>query len=329
MPLARSVRGDASASMRLVEVDGADDQGACGRVGDVRRGVRRLLGPAVEAPDEAVVRSTIAVEPALAVHPVELLGHQEQRGDRRGVVGLVLRASCRSRSAGRRRPGSSGRWRRSRRRARARRATSARSRARRRRRSTSAARSSRRRPRRGRRGRPPAPEVASTSDQGVVGAGRADDRGHHAGRGLVVGPGVDVDALLGRRRTASEPGSLAITDGAASHGAAAAAVANFAENSPKRQVLALLADQAEGRDVPERGGAAVAEHDLVAVGQREQLRRGRRGRDRRASRTGACRCEVPISEEPVRGQRVEVGGVGSSTARRRSVRRRASGRSGS
>ena len=37
------------------------------------------------------------------------------------------------------------------------------------------------------------------------------------------------------------------------------------------EVLALALDEAEGGGVPEAGGAAVAEHHLVAVGQREQL----------------------------------------------------------
>ena len=38
------------------------------------------------------------------------------------------------------------------------------------------------------------------------------------------------------------------------------------------QVLALLADQAEGGNVPEGSGTTVAEHDLVTLGQREELR---------------------------------------------------------
>ena len=50
-------------------------------------------------------------------------------------------------------------------------------------------------------GRPPAPEVASTSTSAsVVGARDPADRRHHAGGGLVVRPGVDVDAGLGPRR---------------------------------------------------------------------------------------------------------------------------------
>ena len=46
-------------------------------------------------------------------------------------------------------------------------------------------------------------------------------------------PRVGVDALLGLRRRAASPGSLVITDGSARNGAAAAALANFEENSPK------------------------------------------------------------------------------------------------
>ena len=37
------------------------------------------------------------------------------------------------------------------------------------------------------------------------------------------------------------------------------------------QVLALLLNQPEGRGVPEAGRPPVAEHDLVAVGEREEL----------------------------------------------------------
>jgi hypothetical protein len=36
-------------------------------------------------------------------------------------------------------------------------------------------------------------------------------------------------------------------------------------------VQRTLADQAEGGGIPERGGATVAEHHLIALGQREQL----------------------------------------------------------
>lgn len=44
---------------------------------------------------------------------------------------------------------------------------------------------------------------------------------------------------------------------------------------PERQELCAVADEAEGRDVPERGRSAVAENDLIAVGQGEELRETR------------------------------------------------------
>ena len=50
----------------------------------------RLLGPAVEDDrPTAASRATHRVEPAEADHPLELLVEQEQRGERRRVVGLV------------------------------------------------------------------------------------------------------------------------------------------------------------------------------------------------------------------------------------------------
>ena len=58
-----------------------------------------------------------------------------------------------------------------------------------------------------------------------------------------------------------------------------------------------LADQAGGRGVPERGGAAVAERDLVAVGRGEELGEPERTRPTR-SLTGGWRCEVPIHRSP-------------------------------
>ena len=201
MPLARRVAATAAASMASSKSIVPMTSERCVRVGDVRRGVRRLLGPAVERVGRRGRPLDHAVEAALGVHPVELLGHQEERGDRRGCCrsGSSRELSIavgRSKNAGMCRSPT----RRSRRRGRARPGTSARSRGRRRRRSTSAARSSRRRPRSRSTGRPPAPEVASTSTSAPsVPAGRGDRR-HHAGRGLVVRPGVDVDAGLGQRR---------------------------------------------------------------------------------------------------------------------------------
>ncbi len=60
-------------------------------------------------------------------------------------------------------------------------------------------------------------------------------------------------------------------DGSSRNGAPSVTGANFWENSPKRQVRGAALDEPERGGVPEGGGAAVAERDLVAVGQREQL----------------------------------------------------------
>ena len=60
------------------------------------------------------------------------------------------------------------------------------------------------------------------------------------------------------------------------------------------EVQGALAHEPGGGGVPEGGRAAVAERDLVAVGQAEELAEPARTRPTR-SRTGAWRCEVPIS----------------------------------
>jgi hypothetical protein len=46
------------------------------------------------------------------------------------------------------------------------------------------------------------------------------------------------------------------------------------------EVLALLLDEPEGGGVPEAGGPAVAEHDLVAVGRENSSRKPARTRPR-------------------------------------------------
>ena len=162
------------------------------------------------------------------------------------------------------------------------------------------ARSSRRRPRSGRRAgrrrrrwRRPARAPPRPSARG------ADDRRHHRGRGLVVRPGVDVHALLGHRRSAASPGRRRSPTARRATARRRRPAANLAENSPNVRCWLSSADQPVRRDVPERRRAAVAEHDLVALGQREQRRPDPRGPDRRGPRTGAWRCEVPISEVPV------------------------------
>ena len=75
---------------RFVEVHGADDQRALGRVGDERRRVLRRLRPRVEVRRGGGRALDAAVEAAEPEHPLELVGEQHQRGDRRRVVGLVL-----------------------------------------------------------------------------------------------------------------------------------------------------------------------------------------------------------------------------------------------
>ena len=56
------------------------------------------LGPAVEVLGGGARARHAPVEAAAVEHPADLLGEQEQRGDRRRVVGLVLDASSRARS---------------------------------------------------------------------------------------------------------------------------------------------------------------------------------------------------------------------------------------
>ena len=57
----------------------------------------------------------------------------------------------------------------------------------------------------------------------------------------------------------------------ASRNGVAAAWPNLAPNSPNVRWLAALLDQGERGGIPERGRAAVAEHNLVAVRQREEV----------------------------------------------------------
>ena len=111
-------------------------------------------------------------------------------------------------------------------------------------------------------------------------------------------------------------------------GAACAAFANFEENSPNDRCWLFSRISPKRRDVPERGRAAVAEHDLVALGQREQ-----RGQPVAHPADGVADRRLPVRRTHQRGagrgQRVEVRRSGSWRGRRRSVRRRAAGRSGS
>ena len=192
-PLARSVFATAAASTDVVEVDRADDERALGGVGR-RTGCAKsdASAHAYRCPEDSRVRADAPVEPAVAEHPLDLVGEHEQRRHRRRVVGLVLARVVERRRDRRGTRGSSGRRPPAPRRARARRGSSARARARRRRRSTSAARSSRRRPASTSTGRPPAPDVASMRTSASPALAGSHDVDHHAGRRLVVRPGEDV-----------------------------------------------------------------------------------------------------------------------------------------
>ena len=104
--------------------------------------------------------------------------------------------------------------------------------------------------------------------------------------------------------------------------------ANFDENSPNARCWLRRSTSAERGGVPEHGRAAVAEHDLPTVGQREQLGAARRGSTRRGSSPAACdaTCRSGSSRRP-RSRRSAPGGP--STVRTRSARRRAGSRPGS
>ena len=108
---------------------------------------------------------------------------------------------------------------------------------------------------------PPAALVASTSISAVRGR-PASTGSDHPGRGLVLRPGVGVDA--GRRRPAARPCRTRpdARPGRPGTGPRSITAANLAENSPQTASCGQRLDQAERGGVPERGRAAVAEHDL-------------------------------------------------------------------
>ena len=186
--------------------------------------------------------------------------------------------------------------------------------------------------------------------QGVgVGAVRPLHRGHDAGGGLVVRPGVDVDAVLRLRQRQRTGGALRdhrVGEERCLGGAGGELGGELAVGAEGGAVP----DQAEDRRVPERRRPAVAEDDLVAVRQVEEvaqaladltdqsLDRGlpvRGAHDRRAvghERLQRLRADLgrPAAEPSVGGQ--ELGGDGDahpgSTSRFGSVRCGAADRTG-
>ena len=108
-------------------------------------------------------------------------------------------------------------------------------------------------------------------DQGArIGTRDAADRHGHAGRGLVVGQRVGVHPGLAARHRVG-PGRRGDHRRVVQPRGRLRHLAELGRELAERQVLRLLLDQAERGDLPERGGAAVAQHDLVPVGQPEQL----------------------------------------------------------
>lgn len=107
-------------------------------------------------------------------------------------------------------------------------------------------------------------------DEGaLVGARDALDRGRDTGGGLVVGEGVDVDARLGLRvRVGARVGG---DDGRVGQpGRELRGLGELRRELAEVQVLGLRLDQTVRRDVPEGGGAAVSEDDLVSLGEGEE-----------------------------------------------------------
>lgn len=135
-------------------------------------------------------------------------------------------------------------------------------------------------------------------DEGaLVGARDALDRGRDTGGGLVVGEGVDVDARLGLRvRVGARVGGD--DGGVGQPGRELRGLGELRRELAEVQVLGLRLDQAVRRDVPEGGRAAVAEDDLVPLGEEKRLRTPSRTSPTRFL-TGAWRWDVPRREVPV------------------------------
>ena len=258
---------------RVVEVDGRGRRGCARRAW--RRTASRLrvrLGPAVEDLGRAVAAARGPLEPAVGEHPVELVGEQEQRRERGRVVGLVEAGVLeRDREVERRRHPAV------------------------RRRDALDARR-----RRGRAQREPQPAVAAEAllRREVVdvelrrdrraGRRRPTWRRRARARRGVAPPGrrtsvitpVEV-SLCGYAytSTSASPRELgvrarardSITSGR--RGAARRGRRRRTSTRTRRSTRCSAAalDEPERGRVPERGGAAVAEQDLVAVGEREEV----------------------------------------------------------
>ena len=220
----------------------------------------------------------------------DLVGEQEQRRDRRRVVGLVLERVLERRAAARGRPGSSARRRRScgdpllRGRAEQRQpqpAVGARS--------TSAARSSRRRPAETSTGRPPAPEVASISDERVARAGRAARPGtitpvevSLCAQASTSAPAVARPARPTPAGSGASPGSAAITIGSSRNGAPVRDRRELLRELAEGEVQRALARPARTRRRPRRRSRRRCRARPRSRRAARTARAGRRGSRRRA-----------------------------------------------
>src|SRR5690606_5523289 len=107
-------------------------------------------------------------------------------------------------------------------------------------------------------------------DQRVTGALGPADRHRDAGGRLVVGPGDRVDGRVGLRLRGAA--RIGLDDHRiADERVLGHRVGELRAELAVGEVQRPLVDQPERGGVPERGGAAVAEDHLIAVGQREQF----------------------------------------------------------
>ena len=280
MPLARRVLARAAASTPR-EVDRPDHERSLRRV-RARTGRRRRSPRPIHRDGRtrrgSARRRTRVRRPRAAT-----------RSGRRAGTGWPARACCRSGPCGSsrarsratgRRAASARRRRPAPRFVRSQPGSGSRARGRRRRRRPSAGRSSTRRARRSSTGRPPAPEVASIRTRLSPRARGRSTATITPGRGLVVGPRDHVGGRVGDRdRRVARLGLD--DDRIGQEGGAGRRLGELRRELAVGQVQGTLADEPGGRGVPECGGPAVAQRDLVAVRQGEELAEPGAGSGRR------------------------------------------------
>jgi hypothetical protein len=255
------------------QVDGRDDGRPVARIGDEGRRVRGVLRPAVDGRCRLRRAGRRPRQATSGEHRLGLLDEQEQGGDRGGVQRLVLARladghreveGLRDETVRRSDPlGALD-------------------------------------PRRGQQ-RQPQPAVGGERllrrevvDVGLRGVQRQPARARgpvddhertvvgprhprhldgHPGRGLVVGPRVDIDAVLGHARGGGArvgPADGRRTEPRRPRGHRR----ELRRELPEGRVLGPVLDQAERGEIPEQGRAPVAEGDLVPVGELEEGRQG-------------------------------------------------------